>query len=214
MQDNHKKMKKTFSLFVCLALFLQCLQAQKPNEAEIRRSIGIATAKMKSLQCDFTQTKYLKMLNDKMIAHGKMYYQQSDKLRWQYTSPYAYTFVLNGTKVMLAKGNRSDVIDVDQNKMFREIARIMMNSVIGKSLADTKDFATTITATATEYVATLTPLRKDMKQMFQRVVLHFNRRQSMVSTVELVEKKGDRTVIELTNAKINTAINAKTFSVN
>lgn len=207
-------MKKIFYLFICLVLCQQNLLAQKVNEVDIKRSISNATAKMKSLECDFVQTKYLKMLNDKMISYGKMYYQQSDKLRWQYTSPYTYTFVLNGSKVLLVKGKRSDVIDVNQNKMFREIARIMMNSVIGKSLSDTKDFTTAIATTATEHVATLTPLRKDMKQMFQRIVLHFNRRQMMVTTVELVEKKGDRTVIELKNAKTNAAISAKMFSVN
>ncbi len=188
--------------------------AQKQTDAQVIQQINAVASKMKTMQCDFVQTKHMKMLNDNMVSRGKMYYQQSDKLRWEYTSPYTYTFVLNGSKVMLNKGKRSDVINVNQSKFFKEIARIMMNSVVGKCLTDTKDFKTTIATTGTEWVATLVPQRKEMKQMFQKIVLHFNKSRMMVSSVELVEKKGDTTVIQLNNVKTNSPINAKVFSVN
>ena len=165
---------------------------------------------MKTMQCDFVQTKYLRMLNDKMVSTGKMYYQQSDKLRWEYTSPYTYAFVLNGSKVLISKGSRSDVINVNQSKFFKEIARIMMNSVVGKALNDKRDFKVSISATSSEYVATLIP----QQQMFQKIILHFNRQQAMVAKVELIEKRGDRTVIEMKHVKVNSPINAKTFIVN
>ena len=204
-------------LFLSLVLFVVCLVgtfAQGAADAKVIQHINAVASKMKTMQCDFVQTKYMKMLNDKMVSHGKMYYQQSDKLRWEYTSPYTYTFVLNGSKVLLSKGKRNDVINVNQSKFFKEIARIMMNSVIGKCLTDKKDFATTVSTTQSEWVATLVPQRKEMKQMFQKIVLHFNKSRKMVSVVELVEKKGDRTVIQLTNVKTNSPINAKVFSVN
>lgn len=186
---------------------------QKVDQAQVIRQINSVSSAMKSMQCDFVQTKQIKLLNDKMVSKGKMYYQQTNKLRWEYTSPYAYTFVLNGSKVLINKGNRSDVINVGQSKLFGEIARIMMNSVVGKCLTDTKDFKASITGTATEYVATLYPQQKQMKQMFQKVVLHFGRKQATVSKVELVEKKGDTTVIELKNVKTNAAVNASVFNI-
>ncbi len=188
--------------------------AQNTEEQKIIRQINAVASSMKTMQCDFVQTKTIKMLNDKMVSKGKMYYQQSDKLRWEYTSPYTYTFVLNGSKVLISKGKRNDVINVEQSKFFKEIARIMMNSVVGKCLTDTKDFKTSIQTTTAEYIATLLPQQKQMKQMFQKIILHFNRQKSVVTTVELVEKNGDRTVIELKNIKTNSAINAKVFSIN
>ena len=187
---------------------------QKADQAQVIKQINAAASAMKTMQCDFVQTKQIKLLNDKMVSRGKMYYQQSNKLRWEYTSPYTYTFVLNGNKVLLNKGKRNDVINISQSKFFGEIARIMMNSVVGKCLTDTKDFKAAITATQAEYVATLWPQQKQMKQMFQKIVLHFSRKQSAVSKVELVEKKGDTTVIELKNVKINAAVNASVFNVN
>ncbi len=204
-------------LLLSLVLMLVCTSAtfaQNAADAKVIQQINAVASRMRTMQCDFVQTKHMKMLNDKMVSRGKMYYQQSDKLRWEYTSPYTYTFVLNGSRVLLSKGKRNDVINVNQSKFFKEIARIMMNSVVGKCLSDKKDFRTSIATTNSEWIATLVPQRKEMKQMFQKIVLHFNKSRKMVSMVELVEKKGDRTVIQLTNVKTNSPINAKVFSVN
>ncbi len=208
-------MKKilAFLFAVCISFTVASAQ-QKVDEIKVKQQINAVASSMKSMQCDFVQTKHLKMLNEKMVSRGKMYYQQGNRLRWEYTSPYAYTFVINNSKVLINKGNRSDVINVNQSKVFKEIARIMMNSVVGKSLTDQKDFKTSIVATSTEYVATLNPRQKQMQQMFQKIILHFNKQKAMVSVVELVEKKGDKTIIELKNVKTNTPINAKIFSIN
>lgn len=207
-------MKRVLFFLMALCLCLLNLSAQKVNEAKVKQQINVVASKMKTMQCDFVQTKYLKMLNDKMVSRGKMYYQQSNKLRWEYTYPYTYTFVLNGSRVLISKGKRKDVINVNQSKFFKEIARIMMNSVVGKCLTDSKDFKVSLTGASAEYVATLYPQQKQMKQMFQKIILHFNKQNSTVSKVELIEKKGDRTIIELKNVKSNAPINAKVFGIN
>ena len=207
-------MKRVLFSLMALCLCLLNLSAQKLNEAKVKQQINAVASKMKTMQCDFVQTKYLKMLNDKMVSRGKMYYQQSNKLRWEYTYPYTYTFVLNGSRVLISKGKRNDVINVNQSKFFKEIARIMMNSVVGKCLTDSKDFKVSLTGASAEYVATLYPQQKQMKQMFQKIILHFNKQNSTVSKVELIEKKGDRTIIELKNVKSNAPINAKVFGIN
>ena len=92
---------KRYLLLLLVCLSVVSLSAQTLKEAQIRQRVNQAAAAMKTMQCDFVQTKHLKMLNDVMVAQGKMYYQQHSKLRWEYTNPYAYTFVLNGDKVLL-----------------------------------------------------------------------------------------------------------------
>lgn len=208
-------MKKLLFLIMFISLCLSSISAQqKVNEAQVRQQIGAVASRMKSMQCDFVQTKYLRMLNEKMVSRGKMYYQQSNRLRWEYTSPYTYTFVINGSKVLIRQNKRSDVINVNQSKMFKEIARIMMNSVVGNCLNDKRDFKVSLTGSSSEYIATLYPQQKQMKMLFQKIILHFHKTRSVVTQVELIEKKGDRTIIELKNIKTNAAINTKVFQVN
>ena len=198
-------------LFIFVSVHLS-LTAQQ-SEAQIRQAITQAASAMKTMQCDFTQTKHLKMLNDKMTSKGRMYYQQTNRLRWEYTSPYSYTFILNDDKVLLKNKQRNDVIDVNKNKLFREIARIMMNSVVGTSLTDDKSFKSTITTNNGEWIASLLPQRKDLKQLFQKIILHFSKKNAMVKQVELIEKNGDKTVIELNNIRTNEKISADMFTI-
>lgn len=200
-------------LLVLSTIFMLASSAQQFSEDQLKKKINQTATAMKTMQCDFIQTKNIKMLNDKLVSKGKMYYQQGNKLRWEYISPYQYVFILNNDKVLIKNNQRNDVVDVKQNKMFKEITRIMMSSVIGNCLTDDKGFKTSITANSKEWIANLLPLRKDMKQMFQKMILHFNPQKAIVTSVELIERNGDKTVIELKNVRVNETLRTDMFAV-
>lgn len=205
-------MRKILSILMsCLCFGLSC--AQSFNQAKALEEISAAAASIKTMQCDFVQTKSLKMLGDKMVSEGQMWCQQPNMLRWQYASPYTYTFILNNNRVSVRKGNHSDVIDVNKNRMFKEIARIMMNSVLGKVLTDKKDFKSSVARDGLYYIVTLIPQKKEMKQMFTAILLHYDTGQKLVTKVEMREKNGDSTLIEMKNIKKNSPINAAQFKI-
>lgn len=187
--------------------------AQTASQKQTIQRISDAAARMQTMQGDFTQTKHMKMLGDKMTSKGRMYYRQSDKLRWEYTSPYTYTFIMNGGKVLLRKGDRKDVVDVRQNKMFREIAQIILNSVVGKCLTNDKDFKVSLAEGKSSYTATLLPQRKNLKQMYQKIVLQFNRQTLMVEQVTMHERNGDYTEIDMRGMKRNAAVANSVFNI-
>ncbi len=209
-------MKQTLKrniLFTLFCLLTVTMAAQDNRDLQMKKKIQQAAAAIQTMQCDFTQTKQLKMLNDQLVSKGKLYYQKSDKLRWEYVTPYAYTFILNGRQVLLKRSNRSDVMDVAQNKIFKEIAQIMMSSVTGTALTDEKRFKVSIQEEGTEYIATLWPQQKTLKQTFQKMVVHLSRQQGVVSSIILTEKNGDQTVINLKNIRLNETIGANMFMV-
>ena len=208
------KMMRRYLLLFYFGLLSFISVAQTPQQSEIIKQINDASAQMHSLECDFIQTKFLNILDDKMVSNGKMYYQQADKLRWEYITPYTYTFILNENQVLLKNDNRSDIIDVNQNKIFKEIARMMMNSIVGNCLSDEKAFKTTVEVAGNDWVATLIPLKRDMKQMWNRLVLHINSDLKVVYKVEMHEPSGDYTIIDLINIKTNNNISAKVFDIN
>ena len=200
-----------YTLLICLMPLAATAQATDQQKAI--QYISREAAAMKSMQADFVQTKHLKMLGDKMVSQGTMHYRQAGKLRWEYTSPYAYTFILNGQKVTVRKGQRQDVIDVNSNKMFREIARIMMNSMVGTLITDSKTFKVGMETSAQAYTATLIPQRKDMKQMFTKIVLVFSRKTATISSVQMYERNGDHTDITLKNVRTTVALSDKLFAM-
>lgn len=204
------------SLLLLLAMCCISAVSYAQDEAQQREIIGKinkAAAEMRSMESDFIQTKHISLMNERMVSEGRMVYSQGNKLRWEYVAPYKYIFILSGSSVTLKSEKRTDVIDIESNKIFQEIARIMMNSVTGKSLSDASDFKVSISDRGPEWIADLTPQKKEMKQMFKSVVLHFDKSAGVVKTIELLEKSGDKTVIELKNIKKNVTTDEKAFVV-
>jgi outer membrane lipoprotein carrier protein len=175
--------------------------------------INRTASSLETMQCEFEQTKYLSLLNDKMVSKGKMYYKQGNLFRWEYNTPYNYIFILNGTKVILKSSRKKDEIDVRSSRLFGEIANIIVNSVTGKCLAGGTDFKVTLFAGGHEWIAHLVPSKKEMKQMFDAITISFDPVVPMVSKVEMKEKSGDTTLILLKNIRSNIAIDENVFNL-
>lgn len=191
--------------------------AQKPAGAgeskKMIEQVCAAAGKMQTLQCDFRQEKRLSLLETNMVSTGKMYYKGGKALKWEYVSPYAYTFLLNGDKVMLGSQGKTDVIQVNSSKTFKQIARIMMHSITGKCLSDTEDFHVTMLVEGNEWVAELIPRQKELAQLFTRIRLHIDPKSQTATEVELTEKSGDLTRITMTNIKKNTPLDDALFHI-
>lgn len=198
--------------FILLFTLLLPISLIAQNQSAIEE-VSKAVAQISTMQCDFTQTKSLKMLGDKMVSQGKMSYSQNGSLRWEYVSPYSYIFILKDSKVTIKRGQRSNVIDINQNKLFRSIADIMMSTMTGKCLSNTRDFKVSAQGRKDGWNLTLLPLRKELRQMFQQIELRYDRSQRMVTSVVMKEKNGDSTVIELRNAQKNKKLNDSIFAL-
>ena len=206
-------------LFILLAMmFSWPLLAQTKLTAEQQKQIiakiDQTASAMKGMQCDFVQTKRMKLLSKEMQSKGVMYFKRPNKLRWQYTAPYDYTFILNGDKVQIKSSKSTKNIDVQGNKMFRQITNIILNSVTGGSLKSSSDFTVEVYKKDNTYFAKLYPKKKELKQLYQVIEIYFDSALTMVNSVRMVEKTGDETRVNLINTKLNIAVDEKMFAVN
>ena len=200
------KIRRYLTLVLCSLLTLVVslpLQAQKTvtgaQRDEMIRRIGQAASELSSLSCDFVQVKQLSLLNDKLTSRGKMYYKAPSSLRWEYTTPYAYTFVLSGTKVLIKSGTQKNVIDTGSSRLFQEIARLMMGTVTGKCLSGSDSFEVELQVNGQEWVARMVPRKKELKRMFASVALYFDATRAVVNKVRITESSGDDTLITLSH---------------
>jgi outer membrane lipoprotein-sorting protein len=204
--------KLLISLLCLVALTLPCwsqTMLSAEQQKQVLDKIDVAAQTMKTMQCDFKQTKHMKLLSKNMESKGKMYFKQPDKLRWQYTSPYDYTFIINGDKVSL----NAKQVDGRKNKMFRQITSIILRSITGGGLKSGSDFTVELYQADKNYFARLYPKKREVKQVYQMIEIHFNAALTMVSSVAMVEKTGDTTTVVLSNTKNNTAIDESLFDV-
>lgn len=182
------------------------------QQKQIVEKIDKASSAMKTMQCDFTQTKRMKMLSKDMQSKGVMYFKRPDKLRWQYTSPYDYTFIMNGDKVQIKSMKSTKNIDVQQNKMFRQITNIILSSITGGTLRTSADFTVELWQQDKSYFVKLYPKKKELKQLYQYLEIWFDPALTKVSTVKMMEKTGDMTIVNLLNTKYGVTINEKMFA--
>lgn len=207
-------MKLKIRLLVMLWILLSVpSRAQNYTPAQVRQQINAVASRMKTMTCDFVQTKSVAMLKSKLVSRGHMYYAQPNKLRWEYTTPYSYTFLLNGQTVWMKNEKGSNRVNVAQSKMFKEITRIMMSSVVGSCVSNSRDFNVTLQGKGNNWKAIMKPKRNPMKQMFKAITVYFDMKRAMVIGVKMIEQNNDATSIVLQNTKLNLPINEKVFSV-
>lgn len=190
-----------------LLIVAGCLFIAGPVQAQdvkaARQHIVDAAKGMKTMQCDFIQTKQTKLLSAASVSTGRLYYRQPDRLRWEYLTPTAHTFEIDGQKVIMSDNRGSREVDIRRNRKYREMARLMTNIMSAQSFVDEQDFQVSLAQAGKEWIATLIPCRKEVRHIFSSIILRVTPDQWLVHQVELVEPKGDRTVIELKNVKVN-----------
>ena len=148
------------------------------------------------------------------MAIGILYFKKPDKIRWQYTSPYDYTFIMNGDKVQIKSAKSTKNIDVQGNKIFRQITTIILNTVTGAGIMNSADFNVELYKSGDIYFAKMQPKKKEVKQVYSSIEVYFNSALTMVDTIKMIEKSGEHTVIKLVAPKINAAMNESVFKVN
>lgn len=209
---------KTLMAMILACLFSANIYAQtkltETQQEQIIAKIDKAASKMTSLQCEFTQTKTMKMLSKNMESEGVMYFKRMNKLRWEFKAPYTYTFVMNGDKVSMKSAKSAQNVDVKRNKIFRQITDIIVNCITGEGLMNDNYFQLEMYESNNLYFARLYPRKKELKQIYKCVELHFNPELTMVSSVKMEEKTGDVTLIKMINTKLNVPINENLFAVN
>lgn len=183
------------------------------RKQEVIARINSAVSRLHTMSCSFVQTKHLSLLSDKMVSEGRMYYSQPDRLRWEYTSPYKYLFIFNGNKVYVGNDSRKDVIDTNTNKIFKEVARIMMSTVTGTALSNAADFDTEAAEEKGSWVVTLVPRKKEMRRMFAKITMTFSKSASMISELSIYEKNGDRTDIKFKDVLSDAKVDESLFSI-
>lgn len=203
-------------LLTCLSALSVMGQTKLTSEQEkqVLAKMDQSSNALRSLQCDFLQSKRMKILSKEMQSKGILYFKKPDKIRWQYTSPYDYTFIMNGDKVQIKSAKSTKNIDIQGNKIFRQITTIILNTVTGGGIMNSADFNVELYKSGDIYFAKMLPKKKEVKQVYSSIEVYFNSALTMVETIKMVEKSGEYTVVKLVAPKINATINESVFKVN
>jgi len=174
-------------------------------------AIAMETAKMSDIKANFIQTKKMEFLNEAIVSTGMLYFAEGKRLRWEYEKPYSFSFILNGAKAWMVNQNAVTELNVNSNKMLKEISELMMFGMGGASLFENRNFDFSFRSSEKLWEVILKPKSKEMKALYSQVVLTFSMPSCIMESVRMVETSGDETLIQLKNQKINTKLSDALF---
>jgi outer membrane lipoprotein-sorting protein len=177
-----------------------------------KNEFAIQSKKINTISSDFIQEKTLTLLTEKIISKGKFWFKRSDKVKIEYKTPYVYTMIINGDQMISKDGSKETHMNVSSNKMFRQLNKIIIDCVQGTILYN-KDFSVRVFESASLYRIELTPSTKMIKEFFQTILVHIDKKDYSVSIIELNEQGGDTTVMRFTNKQFNNSLGDAVFTL-
>ena len=200
-------------MFVAVSLMVTAqTQLSESQTQEVIRQLTQVASTMQSMQCRFVQEKTSSMLAEPSVAEGTMHYAAPDRMRWEYTAPYAFALVVNGERLVKVTDGKAEVLEGNAGRMYQGMVNLIIGSASGKKLFDTSVFDIVFYDDNGFWRADMTPKRRDMKRMFSQLVFRFDKKTNGISRVEFVSANGDITSIRFEEIKVNEAIEDKVFA--
>ena len=169
------------------------------------------SAKMSNIKADFVQTQKSSFLNEAVVSTGVLYFADGKRLHWEYEKPYPFVFILNGAKAWMVNQSGVTEMDVNGNKMFKELSELMLFGMGGSSLFENRNFDFSFRTSGTHWEVTLKPKSREMRAQYSQIELLFDAKSYQMESVRMADTSGDETLIQLSNPKINTQLSDALF---
>lgn len=153
--------------------------------------------KPQSIQGNFIQQRFLKSLAKPIVATGKFTLVAQKGLLWHMEKPFMSQMKVTSQGISQWNGStwvaNSSMGQAEQIQLF-------LGLLSGDISALSSQFDLSLTGTASNWQLSLKPSSLLMQQIFEKITLEGS---NIVSSIELKEKQGDRTVIKFSKHQLN-----------
>ncbi|MBQ6955802.1 MAG: outer membrane lipoprotein carrier protein LolA [Bacteroidales bacterium] len=193
-------MKRIILLSIVLS-FVASLSAQQWKTMADVEARAAATMlldevkKVKKLDRKFEQVKQSPMTTTPAVSKGTMHYESPDALTWSYETPFAFSMEIRGEKMTARRDGQVVPLGSRQQMGMKSMMKMIVGMSSGSSLFDDKTFDWTMAEGVGGYKVEMTPKNKNMRRMFTKVVLFFDKATKLVTGIELTESDSSLTTI-------------------
>jgi outer membrane lipoprotein-sorting protein len=180
---------------------------------DFKTKFTAVSQKTNTIKSDFVQEKELSLLSEKIISKGKFWFKRENAVRMEYTTPFQYLMIINSGKIYIRDSQKENKISAKSNKLFEQINKVMMDCVNGSALSN-PDFATKFFEGTDSYLVELSPVNKNLKNLFKNINLVVGKKDYAVSKIEMHEPSGDNTIISYINREMNVNLPDALFVIN
>ncbi len=201
-----------FSLFPLVAWAQPKGYTSVKNTTTFETELSNANAGIRTINSDFSQTKNMALLAEKVKSKGKFYCMKEDKIRIEYTQPFSYILVMNKGQVLVKDEQKTSKVNTKNSKALQSVNRIMIDCMRGTILSN-PDFKASVFESGNSYLIALIPSQAAMKNMFSGIDIYLTKKQFDVTRLVMKENGGDLTDMNFSNAQHNQPLNETLFKV-
>lgn len=210
-------MKRLFTQLLLTFVAVSSLQAQQMRKInqmqEFDKRLSQETQTLQSIESDFSQTKYLDVLDEKVKSKGRFYYKKSNKIRMEYTSPINYLIVINGSKLKIVSDGKKNIMNVNSNKMMNEVQNMLTACTIGDLSKMSDNYRLEYFEDAKSYLVKIKPISKTMQAYIASIQIYLDKKDMSVYKMILSETATNYTEYQFYNKKFNSLKNEAIFAI-
>jgi outer membrane lipoprotein-sorting protein len=204
----------TFVLYFACALALSAQSAFNPVSSanDVLGKMQKASSLLLALESDFTQTKYLDMLDESIASKGKFFYKKAGMICLDYHTPVGYQVVFNKEKMKVTSDGKASVYDVKKNKMMMQMNHLMIACLTGHLNMLTSEYCLAVKENKSQYWVELQSLAGE-ESSIKSLDIFMDKKYFSVQQLRIVETSNDRTIYEFTGSKKNISIPDAKFNI-
>ncbi|MDR2427023.1 MAG: outer membrane lipoprotein carrier protein LolA [Endomicrobium sp.] len=210
MKKLYQKIKD--SIFICAAClsFLASIAFTQENAANAQDDFAKFT-KVKTIYSSFKIEKHIAIAEQPLISKGIFYFKSPDNLRWEYSFPFRYGFVIKGAKIISWQ-------DEDGRREIKDISsRTVMSAMIKQLyvfIAMDKEKISKVYKIKKSGIGIILYPKDDSKdQEISDIAIEFAKNSAAIERVIISEKSGGKTVITFGGTKIDGELPENAFEI-
>ena len=180
--------------------------------ADTWEAIQRESAKISSVSARFTQSKHMKILAKPLVSQGRFYFQAPDSVRWEYTSPVKSVLLMTKSGIRrYTLGSRGFVEEARGSLPAMQIVLTEISRWSQGQFNANEHFSAELQG-GKEAKIVLSPREKGVAEMISRIVITLAQdRPGIIKSVQIFENKGNYTLFEFHDVKINDKIGESLF---
>jgi len=155
-------------------------------------------AKQKPSRATFVEKKYLSLLDKPVESRGELTFTPPDRLEKRTTSPKAERVLVDGDRITLERGGKRFTMGLHDQPGVAVLVESIRATLAGDLDALTRTYSASVSGETAHWKLTLHPLDPEVSTLVERIAIAGEG--PRVTTVEIFQKDGDRSVMTLTEA--------------
>lgn len=177
-------------------LFGLSLTSQAGNP--VLEKIQTANKSVKSLECDFTQTKKILASGRQIPMGGKLYFTSESQLSMLYDKPEGELFVINGPALYMKRDGKANVYNTDKNRRMRSLSNVLLRCIEGKAEEVAAENGADILVNSNSSADIVTIKGKpEQARGYSIIVLTYRKSDSVLTKMEMTDFSGICNIYEL-----------------